>query len=355
MIGDRLHRARAAAGLSMQALAERTGLSANAIKKYEHNLNMPTSGNLLKLARALNVRSEYFFRPVTVTLGPVEYRKRAATPQKLLARIQADVLDQAERWAELANLWPQFPIPSFRLPDGLPERVQTVQELDTFAEQVRDSWQLGRNPVPDLIDTLEQRGLRVIVSHVEQDGQFDGLQAVLDGQPLIVVSAHWPGDRQRLTLAHELGHLLLHGRLGDGLDEEKACHRFAAAFLMPASEVRGRLGAVRHQLEPQELYLLKQEFGLSMQACLYRCADLGIISESRKQGLFMLFSRNGWRKTEPGQPLPSEQTRLFPQLVYHALAEGIVSESKAAELLGVSLMNFHKARKLESVDATAHQ
>ena len=355
MIGERLHRARAAAGLSMQALAEQSGLSANAIKKYEHNLNMPASGNLLKLAKALGVRSEYFFRPATVTLGPVEYRKRAATPQKLLAKIEADVLDQAERWSELVNLWPQFPIAPFRMPACLPENIAGMDELDAMADALRAEWQLGRNPVPDLIDTLEQRGLRVIVSNVDQDGRFDGLQAVVDGQPLIVVSGSWPGDRQRLTLAHELGHLLLHGRLGEKVDEEKACHRFAAAFLLPASELRIRLGARRHHLEVQELYLLKHEFGLSMQACLYRCADLGIIDDRLRQKMFMLFSVRGWRRNEPGEALPPEETRLFPQLVYHALAEGIVTESKAAELLGIPLMKFHKARMLESVDATANQ
>ena len=60
MIGERLKRARAAAGLSMQALGEQAGVSANMIKKYEHDVSMPSSSMLLKLGKALGVRSEYF-------------------------------------------------------------------------------------------------------------------------------------------------------------------------------------------------------------------------------------------------------------------------------------------------------
>jgi len=113
MFGERLVRARKAAGLSMSALATKVGVSANAIKKYEHGANMPSSGNLLKLAKALNIRTEYFFRPVKVELKGIEYRKRANTPQKLINQINANVMDQAERWSELLNLYPDSvkPVP----------------------------------------------------------------------------------------------------------------------------------------------------------------------------------------------------------------------------------------------------
>lgn len=97
MFAERLVRARKAAGLSMSALAEEVGLSANAIKKYEHGETMPSSANLLKLAKALGVRTEYFFRPVKVALEGIEYRKRASTSRKLLDQINGDVMEQAER------------------------------------------------------------------------------------------------------------------------------------------------------------------------------------------------------------------------------------------------------------------
>ena len=76
-----------------------------------------------------------------------------------------------------------------------------------------------------------------------------------------VVSTHSSGDRQRFTLAHELGHLVLHGRLAEGIDEEKACNQFAGAFLLPKSGVLQHLGTFRRHLELQELFLLKVIFG----------------------------------------------------------------------------------------------
>ena len=96
---------------------------------------------------------------------------------------------------------------------------------------------------------------------------------------------------------------------------------------------------------------LKHEYGLSMQSCLYRAADLGIISQAVREHLFVQFSKQGWRTQEPGKPYPSETTLLFQQLVYRALGEGIIGESKAAELLSIPVIQFHQTRKLESLDA----
>jgi Zn-dependent peptidase ImmA (M78 family) len=163
------------------------------------------------------------------------------------------------------------------------------------------------------------------------------------------------GDRQRFTLAHELGHLLLHGRLANDLNEEKACNRFAGAFLLPSAVIQQQLGLQRRMIEWQELYLLKHEFGLSMAGCLFRAADVGVVDAETFAKLWKLFSLRGWRKQEPHLPYPQEQTILFKQLVYRALAEDWVGESKAAELLGIPLSRFHRERKLEGSDAVTHQ
>ncbi|MCY1548140.1 hypothetical protein D9M68_842310 [compost metagenome] len=92
-----------------------------------------------------------------------------------------------------------------------------------------------------------------------------------------------------------------------------------------------------------------------MQGCLYRAGDLGIVAASVRERLFRVFSTQGWRRREPGDPYRQETTRLFQQLVYRALGESIIGESKAAELLGIPVFQFHQARKLELLDATTHQ
>ena len=348
MFGERLRRARDAAGLSMKDLGAKVDLSANAIKKYEHDLNIPGSENLLKLAKALNVRSEYFFRQSNVQLEKVEYRKRASTTKKLLKMINGDVTEQTERWAELLDLYPDSikPIGDFSLPDGLPELVESAEEIESIAEYMRNAWALGLNPVSEMIDTLESQGVLIIRTSVESGDKVDGLAGTICETPVVVVSTHSSGDRQRFTLAHELGHLVLHGRLAEGIKEERACNHFAGAFLLPKTGVLQHLGAHRRQLEIKELDLLKHEFGISMQGVLVRAAQCSIISTDMYQSWCKTFSKKGYRRKEPGEPYPQEKTVLFKQLVYRALGEQYIGESKAAELLGLSLSSFYKERML---------
>lgn len=355
MFGERLVRARKAAGLSMQALADEVGISANAIKKYEHGENMPSSANLLKIARALNVRSEYFFRPVKVDLKGVEYRKHANTPQKLLNQINSDVLEQAERWKELLDLYPDSvkPVPEFSVPSGLPEKISSAQDIEELANQVRLSWSLGLNPISDMIDTLESQGVMIIVTDIEAKKKFDGLAGTIDKTPIVVISVYQPGDRQRFTLAHELGHLVLKGRLPEDMDEEKACNHFAGAFLLPREALFQHLGNQRSAIEGRELFMLKHEFGISMMAVLMRAGQCGVISESLQKRYFMQFNKLGWRTKEPGEQYPNETTYLFKQLVYRALGEDYIGESKAAELLKMSLSSFHGERKLGVMSSAA--
>lgn len=355
MIGARLHRARKAAGLSLRDLGENIGVSHTAVSKYEKDLLMPSSGQLIKLSKALGVRAEYLLRPISVEIEGIEYRKRSNTPKLILNKITADVYEQAERWEELLQLYPQKPVPDFKLPESLPQSVNSDEEIEAISELMRHEWDLGLNPVSDLIDTLESRGILVIVSSVDSNNKFDGLAGKLGNKPVIVVSENWPGDRQRFTLAHELGHLVLAGRLPENMDEERACDLFAGAFLLPRSAVFEAFGEHRHALDLNELHMLKEEYGLSMAGIIYRAFQCGIISEVMRQRLFRLFTQRGWRKVEPGKAYPAEKTWLFSRLVYRALAEDYFGESKAAELLGLSLRNFRKESKLESVSADTYQ
>ncbi len=355
MIGERLHRARKASGLSLRDLGDLLGVSHTAVSKYEKNQLTPNSSQLIGMSRALGVRSEYFLRPVSVDIKGIEYRKRSNTPKSLLNKITADVYDQAERWQELLQLYPHQPIPDFRLPGSLPEKVSSEEEIERISVEMRQAWNLGLNPVPDLIDELEFNGVLVILSSVDAEQKFDGLAGEMGEKPVVVVSESWCGDRQRFTLAHELGHLVLKGRLPVGMGEEKACNHFAGAFLLPASAVIDAMGEHRNALNMNELHILKEEYGLSMAGIISRAFQCGVISEGLRQSMFIEFGKKGWRKNEPGLPYPSEKTYLFNRLVYRALAEEYIGESKAAELMGMSLRNFRKESKLELADAGTNQ
>jgi Zn-dependent peptidase ImmA (M78 family)/transcriptional regulator with XRE-family HTH domain len=352
MIGERLQRARKAAGMSLRVLADQADLSHTTIDKFEKGKFTPSSSNLIKIAKVLGVRTEYFFRPQVIEIQTPEYRKKTTLAKKVLDQIEGDIFDQAERWHELLSLYPKSPIQSFSLPTtNLPELISTETQIEDLAVTMRHAWELGLGCIPDLIDTLESQGIMVISTAVENDEKFDGLASVVNDIPLIVVGENWVGDRQRFTLAHELGHLLLKNRVAESLllqkDEEKLCNHFAGAFLLPKATLISHLGEHRHNLEPRELYLLKHEFGLSMQGVLFRALQAEIITQAKFKTIFFKFSQNGWRKHEPNTQYPSEQTLLFKQLVYRALAEDYISESKAAELLGLSVIKFHQQRTLD--------
>jgi Zn-dependent peptidase ImmA (M78 family) len=245
----------------------------------------------------------------------------------------------------LESLFPSFPIPSFSQPK-LPE-LQSEQEIEALADNIRQQWDLGLNPIPDLIDACENQGIKVF-RFDEPYPKFDGLAAFINNNiPVIVISSQWPGDRQRFTLAHELGHLLLAGRLANHLDEEKCCNRFAGAFLLPKKSLLQILGNHRNYIEPRELSILKEEFGISMLSILHRIEDAGIISHKLYFQLRSEFNAHGWDKKEPGNPYPEEKTNTFEQMIFHALAEEFIGESKAAELMNIPIESLRTLRAME--------
>ena len=158
------------------------------------------------------------------------------------------------------------------------------------------------------------------------------------------------GEHQRFILAHELGHLVMD--VAAKLDEERAAHCFAGAFLMPASALWQKIGKHRKSIGWSELFELKQLFGVSVQAITYRCKDLGIFSEALFRRLFHDFSRLGWRSRPYQEPYSrkGEEPKRFERLAFRALAEGAISESKAAELLGVSVSELN--RRMEEPPTT---
>lgn len=350
MFNIRLNRARKAAGLSLRELGDQVGISHAAIKKYEDGITMPSSDILIELSRALKVRTEYFFRPEYVTLDGIEYRKRSSLSKKHLDAITHEVIDHIERRIELENLFPQSPTEVFLALNGLPAPITHLDQIEEVAERVRQAWNLGLDPIPDLIDVLETNGIRVFMIEADTNNKFDGLAARVNNMPIVVVGRHWSGDRQRFTMAHELGHLMLEGNLVEDIDEEAACNRFAGAFLFPRASALQELGSRRNALEIKELALLKEEFGLSMAGILYRARDLEVISPAYHKKLSMFFSMKGWRKNEPGRAYPAEKAHIFEQLIFHALAEEFIGESKAAELMNVSLTQFRRVRSMENTE-----
>jgi Zn-dependent peptidase ImmA (M78 family)/DNA-binding XRE family transcriptional regulator len=338
-IGSRIQQARKMRGLSLRDLGEQASLSAQAISKYERGLDVPGSGSLLRLSRALEVPVEFFVRPGRVVEIRPEYRKRSSLPQKDQESLKARILDWLDRYLEAEEIRGLSGF-EFKFPAGFPRDIASPAEIERAALDLRDAWKLGWDPIENLTELLEDHDIRVGVFMAEPRFDACTFAADVDGKTLPVIASRRgvPGDRQRFSLAHELGHLMI--RASGGLDAEAAMNRFAGAFLVPEPAARFELGGVRRSLEIHELHLLKHKYGLSMQGWIYRAKDLGLLSESRAASLFRDFRVQGWHRQEPGDALPAERPSRFERLVLQAWAEDLLSETRAAELLGKPLRQF---------------
>jgi Zn-dependent peptidase ImmA (M78 family)/transcriptional regulator with XRE-family HTH domain len=340
MIGQRLKIARAASGLSLRELeaAIDNRVTAQAIGKYERNEDMPSSGVLSILADALKVSEDYLLASEDLILEGVEFRKKQIASKREEAFVEGQTLHLLERYLTIEEVLGLRSVEWDR-PREAPYPMQNVSDAENAARAIRVHWGLGIDPIPNLSELLEERGIKVLSSDLTD---IDGLTATVRRKgaaslPVIVVNKNAWSERKRFTLAHELGHMLI--ECAPGVKVEDVANRFASAFLMPVEALWREIGKHRTMISLGELLALKQLFGASIQAITYRCHDLGIINNAAYRRLFQVFNENGWRKPpykEPGEIDPSrEEPRRMERLCFRALTEGVIGESKAAELLGI--------------------
>ena len=221
-------------------------------------------------------------------------------------------------------------------------RLNRAAGAEKLAADVRDAWNLGFDPIPNMTELLEEKGLKVLtVALPDRVSGFTCLVKRRNGEsdlPVIVANDQFSLERRRLTLGHELAHRLIDNNSLSDKEEEKAATVFAGAFLMPAEHLLDEVGKHRHALGYKELIDLKHLYRVSGAALLTRLQQLDVISESTLTYAFQTVGR-GWRTQEP-QELESPEERgqreralRFERLCHRALAEGLISLSKGAELL----------------------
>ena len=351
MIGNRLKLARSATGLSLRELSNRIDnrVSAQAIGKYERNDSMPSSGVLMDLADALRVAVSYLTGDPGISLQAVDFRTEKVASKRDEDRIKAMVLNMLERYLAIEEILNLSSV-RWHNPSTAPYPViSDLLEVDRAASSLRNDWGLGTNPIPDMAELMEDRGVKVLFC---QMSNVTGLTAQVRGDNMpdahvIVVNEEDTRDRQRFTIAHEIGHMVLD--LPPTMDRERAAHRFAGAFLMPEEVLWSKIGKHRSDIDWKELLVLKMMYGMSVQAITYRCKDLGIISLASMGRLFDIFEADGWRSPPYREPLDTLGDRFgrFERLCFRALAEGAISESRASELLEVSVSDLDSVLERE--------
>jgi Zn-dependent peptidase ImmA (M78 family) len=349
----RLQQARTMSGFSLRALeaAINALVSHNALAKYERGEMLPGSEVLIALATALAQPVDFFFRPFRVEVKEVRFRKKAklgVTRQKAIRELAADYVERYREAEELAGDVREFSPPLAGL------KIATIAEAEAAAAALRQAWNLGFDPLPNVFELMESKGIKVFeLPDSEGDRDFDGLSADTEVGPVVVIAAHLNGNlpRKRMTEVHELGHVT--APMADGVDEkteEKLIGAFAGAFLLPAETFTEAFGKNRHRFTVAELVEIKAHFGVSIMAIMRRAQSLGLINEPTYKNFCITVSQWGWRsKGEPGDDRYAgcESDGRFRQLVRRSVAEESISLSKGAALLGEPLSRVR--RDLEQV------
>lgn len=316
--------AREARGLTQRELGGRLGVAPETISRIESGFRQPTAEHVSGFTRCLEFTEDFFFLDEQVRhfgSGCIYHRKRKkasqSTLKKLLGlvnvrRIQLKkILQSAE--IETMNQFVRLDIDEFGGPSESARAVRTI-------------WKLPPGPIQNLTRTLEDAG-GVVLRCDFGTRDVDAVSQWLPGSPpLFLVNARIPMDRCRWTLAHELGHIVMHQIPTARMEEE--ADKFAAEFLTPQAEIRPYLQTVRLP----ELANLKIHWKVSMSSLLMRAGELKTISPRTKSYLFTQMSKRGWNLNEPVE-LQIEVPTLFDELVNVHSSELKYSVSDLSRLL----------------------
>jgi Zn-dependent peptidase ImmA (M78 family)/transcriptional regulator with XRE-family HTH domain len=330
--GQMITLAREASGLTQRALADELSLDQATISRYESGWTEVPEEHLQKMCRLLKRPPGFFFWSERVIGASCLYHRRRAriTARELnMIHAQVNILRmQAVRLLKHTSIHSSYEF--FRL------------DMDKFggpeetARRLRKLWQLPPGPIRSVVDAIESAG-GIVFRCPFGSSKVDGISQWSLGDegspPVFFVSDQAPGDRERWTLAHEIGHVVMHHMPTD--DPEPEANRFAAELLMPSHEIGNDL----RNLTLPKASALKSYWRVSMQAIIKWARALEAISANQYDYLFRQMGYLGYRMCEPVL-LPAEEPKLLPELVSvyrRASGKGI---SELSEYLGISEDDF---------------
>lgn len=283
--------ARESRGLSQTELSDLLGVSVSNVSRYEDSTIINDTA-LENIATALNYPIGFFSQDFLIQPPNIHYRKRLTLSPKIIRK--ADALMNIYR-SNIEKMLNTIDMDAANIPVidsysyGSPRKI---------AAYIRSYWRVERGPIKDLVSLVEKNGIMVIMFDFETE-KIDGRSMMTEsGQPVIFLNKHLPGDRVRLTLAHELGHIIMHLRTVPTFerDEEAEAFEFASEFLMPEAEMRL---AVTSRLTLEKLADLKRIWKTSMRAILYWSEKLKLVTPNQSRYLHSQFSSLGYNKNEP--------------------------------------------------------
>lgn len=298
--------ARESRGWTQAELADAIGISQSKLSKFELGLMTPDTGEMAVIADKLRYEIDLLTQtePLHAVGASLLYRQKSQVPQKQVKRIQAEI---NIRKMQISRLLKAARVDEHLFPSIPPESMNG--NVEAVAREIRRAWQMPLGPVHDLTRLIESKG-GIVVQMDFGTNLIDGAHLWVPGlPPMFFMSTDVPGERYRFSLAHELGHAILHRAVGFGEIEEEA-DRFASEFLMPGEMIRSDL----RNFDLEVARRLKGFWKASMQAIIERAFQLKAISQLRRRRLWAQISAQGGRTNEPW-PLPLEKASQFDNLV----------------------------------------
>ena len=338
-IGKNLKRIRLLKNLSLKDAGKLLNMTATAISKYEKGEIIPDSKKLIDFANAYNVKSVDLLKVYnTPKMKFTSFRKKKRLTGQNLKLLEEIIQDEVAKYLEIIQM-NNIDNNNIKLKKY---SCNSFDDAEKSANEFRNYIKISsKQPISDLINTLENLGI-IIIQIKNPDNRFndfDGLSEIVNNIPIIVLlDGIKDGARQRFTIAHELGHLVLNIN-NEELDQEKICNRFASALLMPKEAIINEFGISRKNINFFELTAFKNEFKVSYAAIVYRLKDLNIISEYLYKKLSIFLSQR-IGKNDP-KPIQPEKSYQFKRIVYKLEADDIISLNKACELLGITTDEYN--------------
>jgi len=326
-----LRTARQLRGFQQGAAAQRLGVSQAMLSRFENQLSGLTDDILQKAAEVYRLPVSFFRQPDPILGAPVSvhpmWRKKASVSAREMDQIVAELnlrlmhlrrlLDAVE--VEATHELPKLPIDEF----GDAERV---------AGLVRAQWRLPQGPIANLTRAIEAAGV-IVVHSILSGSKVDGVTFRAPGlPPLVVLNSDQPADRMRFTLAHELGHLVMHHAQPTQNMEQEA-NEFASALLMPARDIRPYF---TRRVDLRLFAELKPLWRVSMASLLMRARSLGALAYNQERYLWQQFSIAKIRQNEPPElDFAPEVASTLPELIEAHIQQLGYSIADLASLLHV--------------------
>lgn len=318
---NRLILARERRGQTKKGLAQLADITPVSLTQIETGKQVPKQLTISRLAQALDFPERFFY------LDEFDSLSVEAASFRSLARITARQKNAALASGALA----------FQISDWVSERFDMpTADLKDFdygspkiaADALRQDWGLGNQPVKNMINLLESKGIRVF-SLAENTQNVDAFSCWRNDTPYIFLNTIKTPERSRFDAAHELGHLVLHQNgMPDQRQAEKEADQFASCFLMPESDIRSRLSDVS---DAQTIIQVKKRWRVSAMALSYRLHKLGLITDWSYRSLIIELQELGYRKSEP-DGIERETSVAWRKIISHLWKKRITIENIAQDL-----------------------